>query len=86
MFGRPRSSRSAWDNASASDSSRAATSEKQQQQAKQLEHWRSSAQRVTREWNAWLAAEGHERRGRYHTFVSALADEERAAAEIQRMA
>ena len=47
--------------------------------------WRRSAQRVTRAWNAWLAAEAGDRSARYRAFVEALADEERAAMEIERM-
>lgn len=47
--------------------------------------WRRSAQRVTRAWNAWLAAESRDRGVRYRAFVAALADEERAAGEIERM-
>lgn len=50
-----------------------------------LREWRSSAQRVSRAWDAWLAAEGHERSLRYGALVSALADEERAAAEVERI-
>ena len=47
--------------------------------------WRRSAQRVTPAWNAWLVAEGRDRGVRYRAFVAALDDEERAAAEIERM-
>ena len=47
--------------------------------------WRRSAQRVTRAWNAWLAAERRDRSVRYRAFVAALAEEERAAAELERM-
>ena len=47
--------------------------------------WRRSAQRVTRAWNAWVAAERRDRSARYRAFVAALADEERAAVEIERM-
>jgi hypothetical protein len=54
-------------------------------QSEQLEEWRRSAQRVRRTWNAWLAADGHERRVWYRAFVAALAEEERAAAEVERM-
>jgi hypothetical protein len=50
----------------------------------QLLAWRSAAQRVSREWNAWLAAEGNERGLRYGALVSALADEEKAAIEVER--
>ena len=35
-------------------------------------------------WNAWLAAEGRDRGVSYRAFVAALADEERAAAEVER--
>ena len=54
-------------------------------QTQQLQDWRRSAQRVTRAWNAWLAAENGDRGIRYRAFVAALADEERAAAEVERM-
>lgn len=56
-----------------------------QRQTQQLEDWRRSAQRVTRAWNAWLAADGRDRAARYGAFVVALAEEERAAAEVRRM-
>jgi hypothetical protein len=55
------------------------------QQPQQLHDWRRSAQRVTRAWNAWLAAERRDRTIRYSVFVAALAEEERAAAEVERM-
>ena len=47
--------------------------------------WRRSAQRVTRAWNAWLAAESRDRGERYHALVAALAVEESAAAELERV-
>jgi hypothetical protein len=50
----------------------------------QLQEWRRSAQRVTRAWNAWLAADSHDRAIRYRVFVGALADEETAAAALER--
>jgi hypothetical protein len=43
--------------------------------------WRCAAQKATRAWNEWLAADGHER---YLCYVSALAEEEQAAAAIER--
>jgi hypothetical protein len=46
--------------------------------------WRRAAQKATRAWNEWLAADGHERPERYLCYVSALADEEQAAVEIER--
>jgi hypothetical protein len=49
------------------------------------ETWRGSAQRVTRAWNAWLAADRPERGGRYRADEEALAEEERAAARVERM-
>ncbi len=53
-------------------------------QAEQLQKWRQSAQRVTRAWNAWRAAEDRDRSVRYCAFVAALVDEETAAAEVER--
>ena len=53
-------------------------------QARELRNWRESAQRVTRAWNAWLAADRPERGWCYHAYEDALADEERAAAEFER--
>ena len=49
------------------------------------ETWRGSAQRVTRAWNAWLAADRAERGGRYRAYVEVLAEEDRAAARVERM-
>ena len=54
-------------------------------QAGQLHDWRRSAQRVTRAWNAWLAAEGRDRDARYSDYEAALAAEELAAAKVERM-
>lgn len=47
--------------------------------------WWRSAQRVTRAWNEWLAADGSRRPDVYRRYVSALAAEERAAAELERL-
>ena len=47
--------------------------------------WRRSAQKVTRTWKEWLAAEGVEGDSLYRRYVSALAEEEQAAAELQHM-
>jgi hypothetical protein len=55
------------------------------QQQTQLQNWRRSAQRVTRAWNAVLAADGGERSARYRDYVSALAEEQREAEEVQRV-
>jgi hypothetical protein len=46
--------------------------------------WRSAAQKATRAWNEWLAADGHERPERYRSYVHALAEEEKAAFEVAR--
>ena len=54
-------------------------------EAEQLIEWRRSAQRVTRAWNAWLAAASRDHDARYRVFVAALADETRAAAKLERM-
>jgi len=46
--------------------------------------WRRCAQRVTRAWNEWLAADIRQQPERYRRYLSALAEEERAAAEVER--
>jgi hypothetical protein len=46
--------------------------------------WRCAAQKATRAWNEWLAADRHERPERYHRYVTALAEEEQAAVEVAR--
>ena len=85
MFFRSRRRGSARDNPRVADHSDAGTDETTLRQTQQLQEWRRSAQRVTRAWNAWLAAESRDRAVRYRAFVAALADEERAAAEVERM-
>ncbi len=67
-----------------SDQSDQAVDETVRGQARQLRGWRESAQRVTRPWNAWLAADRPERGWRYRAYEEALADEERAAAQVER--
>ena len=55
------------------------------QQSRHWHAWRRSAQKVTRAWNAWLAAaDGRQRAEFYNVLVSALSEEERAAAEVER--
>jgi hypothetical protein len=61
-----------------------AESPPQAQQPEPLREWRRSAQRVTRAWNAWLAAEGRDRDARYGDYEAALAAEELAAARFAR--
>jgi len=56
-----------------------------QRQSHHLEEWRRSAQRVTQAWNDWLAADRTERGSCYRALVLALAEEERAASEVERM-
>jgi predicted TIM-barrel fold metal-dependent hydrolase len=85
VFFRSRRRRSSQVKPVAADHSDAGIPETTQHQTQRLEDWRRSAQRVTRAWNAWLAAESREAEARYRAFVAALADEERAAAEIERM-
>ena len=51
-------------------------------QSRQWQTWRRSAQKVTRAWNEWLAGGRLQRAELYRRYVSALADEERAAAAI----
>jgi hypothetical protein len=47
--------------------------------------WWRSAQRVSRAWNEWLAADSSRRPDVYRRYLSALAAEERAAAELERL-
>ena len=42
------------------------------------------AERVTRAWNEWLAGGSRERPELYRRYISALAEEERAAAAIEQ--
>ena len=53
------------------------------QQSREWQAWRLSARKVTRTWNEWLAADGPERDAAYTRHISALTEEERAAAEIE---
>ena len=61
-----------------------ASREAGKRQPRHWQTWRRSAQKVTRTWNEWLAAEGRERAELYRRYVSALAEEERAAAQVER--
>jgi hypothetical protein len=85
VFFRSRRRQSSQEKPRAADHSDAGLPETTLHQTQQLQDWRRSAQRVTRAWNAWLAAESRDRAIRYSVFVAALADEERAAAEVERM-
>ena len=76
MLFRSRRHRSPRENRRAADHSDAGVPETTLRQTQQLQDWRRSAQRVTRAWNAWLAAESRDRAIRYRVFVAALADEE----------
>jgi hypothetical protein len=55
------------------------------QQSRQWQAWRRSAQSVTRTWNEWLAADRRQRDASYRAYISALTEEERAAAEVELM-
>ena len=85
MFFRWRRHESPPGNAAVAKHCDAKTNETPLRQSQQLQDCRRSAQRVTRAWNAWLAAESRDRGVRYCAFVAALGDEERAAAEVERM-
>jgi predicted dinucleotide-binding enzyme len=85
VFFRSRRHGSARDNPRAVDHSDAGIPEAALRQTQLLQEWRRSAQRVTRAWNSWLAAESRDRDVRYRSFVAALGDEERAAAEVEQM-
>ena len=85
MFFRSRRGERAQGSPRVADHSNAGTDETALRQARLLQEWRRSARRVTRAWNSWLAAESRDRDVRYRAFVAALGDEERAAAEVERM-
>jgi hypothetical protein len=53
-------------------------------QSQQWDSWWHAAQKVTRAWNEWLAADRRERTELWRCYVSALDGEERAAAEVER--
>jgi hypothetical protein len=63
----------------------AAVADAPDHQAEQLHDWRRSAQKVSRAWNAWLAADTPDRDARYGDYEAALAAEELAAARVERM-
>ena len=50
----------------------------------QWRSWWCAARKARRAWSEWLAAEAPHRAERYHRFVCALAEEERAAVELER--
>jgi hypothetical protein len=52
--------------------------------SEQWDAWRFAAQRATRAWKEWLAADGRERPELYRRYVCALAKEEQAALAIER--
>ena len=50
-----------------------------------FEDWRRCEKKVTRAWKAWQALGTRDEDGsRFHALMNALADEERAAAAVQR--
>jgi len=67
----------------ASQSSNPIGSEPVEPESRQWHAWRLSAQKVTRTWNEWLAADGRQCAASYARYISALTEEERAAAEIE---
>ena len=85
MFFRSRSQEPAGENPRLADDSDAGTDEAVRGQAQRLAVWRQSTQQVARAWDAWLAAESRDHAMRYRAFVTALAGEESAAAELERM-
>lgn len=64
-------------------SARVAT-EAQTRRSLEWRSWRRSAQNVTRLWNEWLAADDPVRDECYRRYLSALVEEERAAASLER--
>lgn len=49
-----------------------------------LQCWRRSEQRVLRTWHGWQAAAARDKPERYRAYLRALADEERAAASVEK--
>jgi hypothetical protein len=68
----------------ASHPSDPAANEAGERQSRQWQTWRRSAQKVTRAWNEWLAGGSRECPELYRRYISALAEEERAAAAIEQ--
>ena len=85
MFFRSRHQEPAGENPCVADISDAGTDETARRRTQQFAEWRRSAQRVTRAWNAWLSAEARDHAAHYRAFVTALAGEESAAAELERL-
>jgi hypothetical protein len=50
----------------------------------QFDEWRASEHRVQRAWEVWLTAERSDQALAYAAFVGALAEEEHAAAQVER--
>ena len=54
-----------------------------ERQSREWQTWRRAARKVTRAWSEWLAADARHRAASYSCYTSTLAEEERAAAEIE---
>ena len=61
-----------------------AATEAGERHSRQWQTWRCAAQKVTRAWNEWLAGGSRERPELYRRYISALAEEERAAVAIEQ--
>lgn len=85
VFFRSRHQEPAGESPCVADISDAGTDETARRRTQQLTEWRRSAQRVTRAWNGWLSAETRDQAAYYRAFVTALAGEESAAAELERL-
>ncbi|MGZ4167020.1 MAG: hypothetical protein ACXVUX_13255 [Solirubrobacteraceae bacterium] len=55
----------------------------ERERARLLQCWRGSEQRVLRTWHAWQAAPARDKPERYRAYLTALADEERAARSVE---
>ena len=82
FFGSKKRRQSTHDASQPSDS---AANEVEERQSRLWRAWRRSAQKVTRTWNEWLAADSRDDAEFYRRYTSALDHEERAAAEIEGM-
>ena len=69
----------------ASHPSEPADNEVGKRHSRQWHAWRRSAQKVTRTWHEWLAADRCDDAEFYRRYTCALDQEERAAVEIEQM-
>lgn len=86
MFGPKKHRRDAEGLAAREESAQKPTSREARNGASpQREAWRRAAQSVTRTWSEWSAADSRRRSELYRRYISALDEEEQAAAALQQL-